>query len=87
LKAAHQVSAAAFDIVRSAVTQTIYGVKVVRKGPDIVSPLLPRTSLLEGRKGASSLKTMDLVPRAVAPLDPPEALAAATMEGEGGLTS
>src|SRR6185436_7492288 len=62
LKAAHQVSAAAFDIVRSAVTQTIYGVKIVMKGPDIVvSPLLPKTSLLEGRAGASSLEPIDRV--------------------------
>jgi hypothetical protein len=88
LKAAHQVSSAAFDIVRNAVTQTIYGVKVVMRGPDIiVSPLLPETSFLDGRKRASSLKPMDPIPLAVTPLDPPEALATATMEGEGGLTS
>jgi hypothetical protein len=88
LKAAHQMSSAAFEIVRYAVSQTIYGVKVVMKGPDIVvCPLLPETSLLEGQKGASSVKPMDPIPPAAASLAPSEALAVATMEGEGGPAS
>ena len=56
LKAAHDLSPAAFAIVRSAVTQTIYGVKVVLQRPDIIG-------------------------------SPPDALAVATLEGEGGPAS
>jgi hypothetical protein len=88
LKAAHQVSSAAFEIVRYAVTQTIYGVKVVMKGSDIVvSPLLHGTSLLEVRNGTWFLKSMYPTAPAAASLAPAEALAVATMEGEGGPAS
>ena len=43
LKGAHQVRSAAFDIVRSAVTQTIDGVTVRLRRGIVVSPLPPNT--------------------------------------------
>jgi len=44
LKGAHQVRSAAFDIVRSAVTQTIDGVTVRLRRDIVVSPPHPNTS-------------------------------------------